>query len=29
MGSLVLVVEDEPKIRELVRRYLEREGLRS
>ena len=28
MSALVLIVEDEPKIRELVRRYLEREGLR-
>ena len=27
MGHLVLIVEDELKIRELVRRYLEREGL--
>jgi DNA-binding response OmpR family regulator len=27
MAPLVLVVEDERKIRELVRRYLEREGL--
>ncbi len=28
MSALVLIVEDEQKIRELVRRYLEREGLR-
>jgi DNA-binding response OmpR family regulator len=28
VSALVLIVEDEPKIRELVRRYLEREGLR-
>ena len=28
MSALVLIVEDELKIRELVRRYLEREGLR-
>ncbi len=27
MSSLVLIVEDEQKIREFVRRYLEREGL--
>lgn len=27
MGHLVLVVDDEDKIREFVRRYLEREGL--
>jgi DNA-binding response OmpR family regulator len=27
MGSLVLVVEDERKVRELLRRYLERAGL--
>jgi CheY-like chemotaxis protein len=27
MSSLVLIVEDERKIRELVRRYLERDGL--
>lgn len=27
MRSLVLIVEDEQKIRELVRRYLEREGM--
>jgi DNA-binding response OmpR family regulator len=27
MSQLVLIVEDELKIRELVRRYLEREGL--
>ncbi len=26
MTSLVLIVEDEQKIRDLVRRYLEREG---
>jgi DNA-binding response OmpR family regulator len=28
VSALVLIVEDEQKIRELVRRYLEREGLR-
>ena len=27
MSWVVLIVEDERKIRELVRRYLERDGL--
>ncbi|MEW5935832.1 MAG: response regulator, partial [Bacillota bacterium] len=27
MGELILVVEDEPKIREIVRVYLERDGF--
>ena len=29
MAPLVLIVEDELKIRELIRRYLERDGMRS